>query len=403
MTARALTILALLTGCMPVGGLVPKHDSGLDPAGVLVFEPESLDFGELASGEAALGELALRNAGDAALELGELSVEGDTFVLVTDPALPAPIAAGAAVTLTVAYEPANEGMHGGVIIATSIDGQIATAVLTGTGTAPTEVTDELSLDNPPVDLIIATDQSGSMQDDNATLAALYLVFIQALEEVTDDWRIIVTNDDDGCSESGMITPDDPDAQAIFARDITSGGGVYTESLLTVIAHAVANVDSGECNEGFLRDDALLHAIVASDEPEQSSEPWTMLVPELQAAKDDPQAARISAVAGDYPAGCGTAQAGSGYYEAVEATQGAFLSICDNWRDNVEALAEASAWIWRVPLSATPDPDTIVVTVAGAERDEGWSYDATDNAVVFETEYPKSYQSVSVTYMTGTGS
>ncbi len=65
----------------------------------------------------------------------------------------------------------------------------------------------------------------------------------------------------------------------------------------------------------------------SDEPEQSVNPYTYYVSLFQGMKADPDDVVIHAVAGDYPGGCGSASAGTGYYEATVATGGVFLSIC----------------------------------------------------------------------------
>jgi hypothetical protein len=395
--ALATTCLSL-AACMPVGGLSLKDDTGLEGGqGALVFEPTSLDFGDVTIGAVATAELTLSSQGEGAATLASLALEGGDFALLDAPSLPLEIAPEGPLTLTVAYEPGDEGMHGGVLIATPKRGEVVTAALMGSGAAPGWIEDPFELNNPPVDLLFLADQSGSMADDNASLAATFSVFIRALEAVTNDWRILVVNDDDGCARSGVLTPATPGYEDLFQADIRSGGGAWTEALLTLAARALENTDPGDCNEGFLRDEALLHVITTSDEPEQSVEPWSSYVAAVQAAKPHRQQARISAVAGDYPGGCGGASAGAGYYEAVQATEGVFLSVCDPWTDNVELLAEASAWQWRLDLSATPVVETIQLWVDGDERSEGWHYDPELEAVLFDTGFPKPGRSVVVGY------
>ena len=213
---------------------------------------------------------------------------------------------------------------------------------------------------------------------------------------------MVANDDDGCGSGAVLTPSTADYDRAFQQAIRSGGGYYTESLLTVATQALSRTGAGDCNDGFLRDDALLHVITISDEPEQSTDAWGTYVTAMEEYKPSVQQLRISAVAGDYPAGCDNASAGTGYYEAVLATEGVFLSICDPWQDTVRALGDASAWIWTAPLSETPDPDTVAVTVEGSSRAEGWHYDQDTNAVIFDEGFPKAYHTVRVSYLVGTG-
>ena len=112
---------------------------------------------------------------------------------------------------------------------------------------------------------------------------------------------------------------------------------------------------------------------------------------------DPKMLKLSAIAGDYPSGCGTADPGTGYYEAVMATGGEFLSICSNWSKNVEVLAQASLeGLLDFELSETPAPDSIVVKVDGATWLADWHYDAGTNSIIFDTEVTQG-ASVEVEY------
>jgi hypothetical protein len=179
--------------------------------------------------------------------------------------------------------------------------------------------------------------------------------------------------------------------------VQAGGGYYTESLLTVASQAIEKTDGGECNQGFMRTDALLHIILVSDEPEQSSGSWSSYVSQIQAKKGSTANVKISAIAGDYPGGCGSAAAGTGYYEAVQATGGEFLSICSNWASMVEALADASVQLSEYELSHRPDPDTIVVRVNGTQDTNSWYFEPTANSVIFSTAIPEGGDTVRITY------
>ena len=109
--------------------------------------------------------------------------------------------------------------------------------------------------------------------------------------------------------------------------------------------------------------------------------------------------KFSAIAGDYPGGCSTAEAGSGYYQAVSATEGVFLSICSDWASpsNLAMLAAASIQQAAFELSATPAPSTIHVYVNGTEREDNWHYDASDNTVVFDDGIPTEGDNVRIEY------
>ena len=73
------------------------------------------------------------------------------------------------------------------------------------------------------------------------------------------------------------------------------GGSYTESLLTPAAYATGKTNSGQCNQGFMRDGALLHIIAVSDEPEQSGQTAAHWVSQFENYVSDPALLRVSAV------------------------------------------------------------------------------------------------------------
>ena len=373
---------------------------GSTAIGDLGFEESSYDFGTLAAGCEALAELTLRNSGEASVELGALELSGDGFTLLTEAPLPATIEAGTAVIATVSFTPDAEGSYSGELLAATGEGTESSVMLLGEATEPLTRSETFEVEDLPVDLLFSADQSGSMDDDLRSLASMFERFLTELEGTSSDWQIMVANDDDGCNDDGILTPHHPDPDATFSSAINQGGGYYTESLLTVATNALEATGSGQCNHGFLRDEALLHVVLVSDEPEQSSAAWATWVTRMQAVKGSDHQLRISAVAGDYPTGCGSASAGTGYYEAVEATGGEFLSICGSWSSNVTALARASAWGWRFELSEEPVPDTIRVWVDDVATSEGWTWDASEGAVVFEQGwYVEPGSTVTISYAT----
>ena len=109
--------------------------------------------------------------------------------------------------------------------------------------------------------------------------------------------------------------------------------------------------------------------------------------------------KFSAIAGDYPGGCATADAGDGYYQAVMATEGVFLSICSDWATptNLSMLAAASVQMAAFELDARPAPSTIRVWVNGTERFDGWRYNEGDNTVVFDEDIPQEEDVVKISY------
>ena len=249
--------------------------------------------------------------------------------------------------------------------------------------------------DPPVDIIFAIDRSCSMDDDAMSLANNFSSFIGAIDKYTSGWKIGVVTADNGCYNT-VIDNKTANYENLFSTAVLSNNwGFYTEMLLTLVKNSLQAESS--CNAGFSRPGAITHAIMVSDEPEQSFASWSVLVTDMQSMVADPSMLKLSAIAGDYPGGCGSADPGTGYYEAVMATGGEFLSICSNWSKNVDVLAQASLeGLLDFELSETPAPDSIVVKVDGATWLADWHYDAGTNSIVFDTEVTQG-ASVEVEY------
>jgi len=229
-------------------------------------------------------------------------------------------------------------------------------------------------------------------------------FVNELNSFSEDWHMMVVNSDTGCSHSGILKPTSGNyserfKDALFAWNTNDD---FTEALLTVNARAIEETGPGGCNQGFLREDAMLHIIDITDEPEQSEgmtgETWDQLVDRIVTQKGDLALTTISAIAGDVPDGCQDAAPGTGYAEAVDATNGVFLSICQNWSStsSLGMLAAASVNQDNFVLSQVPANESILVWVNSA-KNEDWVFDAGRNAVVFENAPLSANDNVHVKY------
>jgi hypothetical protein len=227
------------------------------------------------------------------------------------------------------------------------------------------VTDEWTAEELPVDVIILVDHTGSMADEEAGISASAVNLAEAIKSAASDWQLAVVNADDGCSASGVVTSATSDWESSLSGWLMSEGGTLTGALLTVLANAVEETGSGECNDGLLRSGAALHAIVLTDGPDGSSDSWMTLLARVTAVKGtDP--VRVSAVAGPVPDGCAGAEASTGVADIVEDTQGVLESICDDMGSGLEAVGAGSAIGGRdYVLSEAPLADSLAVWVDSA--------------------------------------
>ena len=255
------------------------------------------------------------------------------------------------------------------------------------------------------DIVFFADNSGSMQRELVTLGGSFERFLRRIDAANPNWQVIAITGDDGCSTSGVLTPETPDYLREFAlavQDAPSNESTDEWGLFTA-RQAVLKSSPGLCNEGFMRPEATLHVIFLSDEPDTSpghelgGTYWQDYVTTITAVKGDPERVRFSAIVGPQVGGCQEAETGTGYIDAALATGGEVLSICDDWSDQIEILADASILQDIFVLEHEPLDQSVSVRVNSEERETGWEYVAEDNHILFTEDIPTGRDEVVVTY------
>ncbi|MCB9675332.1 MAG: hypothetical protein H6737_09465 [Alphaproteobacteria bacterium] len=259
-----------------------------------------------------------------------------------------------------------------------------------------------------VDIIFFGDTSGSMEEELSQIGYRIAEFTSRLQAAGGDWQLISVNGDQGCAIDTIFTPDTPDWANRFADAVLvqPQDEETDERGLVTVARAVGKTGPGECNEGLVRPNAMLHAIFLSDENDESpgfdsGDPnyWQQFVDRIVDAKFGVQGlTRLSAITGPTPDGCNGSDPGFGYVEAMQGTGGTFLSICDAWEEQLDLLAQASVVLDTFPLSVPADPATINVSVnLQPVPASDWVYDPVTNSVEFVANAPEVGEVVRIEY------
>jgi len=378
--------------------------SGLE--GSLTLDPNPLDFGSSPLDCTRDNGVTLTNEGDGPVTVDDITLEGAAFELPTPLGLPFTLAPDESTWIDGTFLSPETGTFTGELLVSSDDpgGELVGAWM-GTTSEGTAMEDRWTLpEAQKSDIVFSVDQSCSMNEDKLALAAESSTFINYLDSYASDWQIMVSSEDNGCNSGGILTASTPNYQKTFEDAVFWAGWLadLTEALLSIADAAVQATDAGECNFGFLRPDAILHVISVSDEPEQSiyenGRDWADLVASINAKKGDSAMVKFSAIAGDYPGGCATADEGDGYWQAVNSSGGVFLSICSNWATpaNMALLADASVTRDTFQLSGTPVESTIEVKINGSVRTD-WTFDAARNSVVITGTAPGGGDTIVITY------
>lgn len=271
---------------------------------------------------------------------------------------------------------------------------------------------------PRVDLLFVVDDTASMAQEQAALAAQFSALASELDEAGVAWQVgAVTTSMQG-DEAGwlkgspwILTPDVAERELAFASMVQVGTkGTSPEAGLAAAVEALALTGADDPNAGFRRPDAMLHVVFVSDADDQSEDflgpdPVGAFLDVLDAeAEATGLPARASGLVGDVPSGCssasGAAQPAFRYADAVAAAEGVAMSICAvDFGPFLGTLGEASlAWETRFQLSQTPETGTLRVEVDG-EAAMNWTLDGT--AVVFD-EPPPAEAVIAARYLVRNG-
>jgi hypothetical protein len=390
--------------------------NGKGIAPIIELDPTEYDFGTLWIGCDAEQTFTISNVGTAELVVDNIDFNTASVIDLkfdaneaTNGPLPWTLMPGEVRQVVVETRPFDEQDDTAYLMVDSNDPFQTTALATinADGELFGENTDVY---NQPIkgetDIIFAVDRSCSMYDDIENVQNNFGTFTNIMSGLDADFHVAATVEDDGCINGADIYIDNTfsadDAIATITTMINLGAsyGSNTERPFMLLEEALAESFSGGCNEGLIRDDATLNLIGVSDEPEQSTNNYTHYVSLFQGLKSDPDDVVMHAIGGDYPGGCGSAAAFTGFYEATVATGGLFLSICaTDWGGHLETLAEGSASdLSSFELTEYPVPETITIKIDGITTTIGWEYNPSTNAIDFDSDYvPEGGATIEINY------
>ncbi len=381
-------------------GLVPE----------LQITPPSYNFDDSFVPCGSQVELELKNIGDVDLVIESFDYNSGGLLAVVDPGslasqLPLTLAPGEYTTLWVEFTPTEAGSDTGTLEVTSNDPRgVVTADQNGEGAYLATNTEEFTSPGaPPVDIIVAIDQSGSMESDNVDdVQNGFPGFVQELQNVA-DWQLLLVTQTDGCGTGGIINGNTPNAESLLVNNAFPGIGIFntnynlTKSLLKLSHKTLIKTGPGGCNEGLLRPGALLHVINLSDEREQSGQSGAYWVGQMENYVTDPSLLKVSGVL-DINSNCGDGSGPSGYIDAINITGGVALNICNaNWGANFTDIAsEVLAGLNSYTLSDPADGETMEILVNGTPTTD-FTYSETTGAVTINSPAIGENDTVTINY------
>ncbi|MCB9744013.1 MAG: choice-of-anchor D domain-containing protein [Alphaproteobacteria bacterium] len=437
MRLTALALLAL-SGCIDYdlenkdGNEDQVGDTGLIPGGPEIeVTPTSLTFEAVPQRcPTAPAEVTVRNRGTEPLTVSNIAVTDNEAAMQVDvDALPFELGPGESAVFDVRFSPPGAGDFTGVVTVSSNDEDEPEVDVSGEGRGVDGgLYEEVYFQDPnsSVDVIWVVDNSGSMSDVIAHLSSRFQDFIDpwlALGEF--DWQMgVITTDMDNPTHqgrlqgNGIITPDgDPRTEFLLAVDQGDQGSANERGFDAVVAAVSSPLIDGP-NAGLLREGVPLYVIFVSDEDDASTMNANQFVTFLNDLKGDPELVSVAAFCGgpggifggcsvthDWTQGPITATGADDYVNATELSGGTWASICaEDFAPALTLMATLAAGMNDTfYLSGTPDNlGALNVYVDGVESPysilDGWTYDASLNAVVFHgAAIPPAESQIEISY------
>jgi hypothetical protein len=392
--------------------------SGTGADETLLIVPNDLDYGVIGVGcNARARTVTVYNTGSTPAQITSIALQvpvNPAFTLNSVPGLPVTLQPGGSTAFDVGFRAdAISSYAGAVEMVATFNSQQQTYVigLLGRGDLDaTQVDNFEQLGKPKVDILWVIDNSGSMGEEQASLAMNFQAFIEFAEAQEIDYQIAVTTTDvDSGGEQGrfvpiggnnrIVTPQtQPSPNAVFGQNSNVGtiGSAFEQGLeaaYMALSPPAINAD----NMGFLRTDAVLSIIFVSDEVDQSPQTvdfYTNFFLSIKGFRNT-NLFSASSIVGDTPGGCtgpgGNADDGARYVEVSRRTGGIFQSICTtDWSRALEELSStAFGFKSRFFLSNQPVISTVEVYIDGVMLEGqdpsgqvNWTYDYSTNSVNF---------------------
>jgi hypothetical protein len=369
----------------------------------ILVEPSQLEWATLGLNCAEDQLVTVTNVGVGPLKLSGTYAEGDaawSAEMRTDTLQP-----DESLTFSVRFSPTTPGEIVGDVLVHSDDPDEPEVVVSaeGRGAAEGLTSDRFIQEAAPVDVLWVIDNSGSMAQEQARVAAAITSFFTWFTTLNLDYHMgIITTDVVNPIYSGRlvgapayIDGATANAEVELAEAIAVGTeDMGDESGLAAVELALSEPVMSLENAGFLRPGANLAIIFLSDEPEFSAPDSAHYIAFLQTLKPDPTDILVSAIVGDLTTGCSNvcdespqdAQPGDKYLDVVTAFSGVFGSICTcDLAPTLDQIGmETTRYIRSFTLSDVPtDPLNIAVYVDG-EPSTDWTWVAPTNEIVFTT-------------------
>jgi hypothetical protein len=378
----------------------------------LTLSETSGHLGSVAVGCTSTLEIIATNDGTEALDIYRLTLTDDQEFSVEDTTgaplvLPVRIEPGSSTPIDVVYTPRDEHSVSTTLQITSNDAlaPMSTVDVEGTGVIEGSNRIEWTVEGQQAVTAIIQINQNVLASLRSRVDEFASDLFEALLDADVSYRLAIVVNADGLPLGDNEYIDDSFTleEAVEAADamLDADPGDNDAGLQTCLTAIEAN--------DWLFDDTLweeskLNLMVINFDVEQSPGNAEHYIESYEDYKALPNLA-VHGIAGEVPSGCNRggayASPSQNLWDAVELTDGVFISYCDSdWAASVPELVDGfTGTIETFVLTDNPAPWSIEVRVDGVQMFDGWTYDEKTKEIVFDAaSYPERGSELRVDYL-----
>ncbi len=376
-------------------------------------QPSEVDFGptrlECSAGSR---KLTVHNAGQTATRVQSVtltSTQTQEFQITRTLSPGTELGRETSTSVEVSYRPVDEGADTSELEIVLEDFPYPLVVpLSGQGALNPQAEDAFEqVRSREIDVLFVIDNSCSMADDQAALAANFNAFIRSAKLRDVDFQIGVTTTTlhpiAGALVGPVLTSKTPNLETAFRQQANVGiTGSGIEPGLAAMAGAFSLADSGhQPNASLFRPAAGLVVVIVSDEDDQSRGSPLFY---FNVLRNRGASGLLTAMVTGQRAGCNrqnplSARPAPRYEDFSALSGGLSESICSDWSSTLANIGDAAFGLrgsFRLERAAEPG-DPIEVRIDGVlAAMDAWSYDPAIQSIVFQSP-PKEGSSIQVRY------
>lgn len=274
-----------------------------------------------------------------------------------------------------------------------------------------EITDNFTQNDDEygnVDILWVVDNSGSMGDEQASLATNFNVFIDRFLDQDINFKMGIVTTDPRAGFAGVPVANSLDLltyaeaqndEAAFVTNFMNMVQVGINGSGTEKGLYTSKTFFDNYAASWLRDDAYLAVIYVSDEEDQSADTTANYVNYLKSLKSNPGKVKAHAIVDRDGTQLNGPTSGSvRYQEVANGTNGSISEITSNFGDTLDDISEQIVQLSQsFTLTSQAVDGTIRVFVDSVENFD-WTYNAGLNAIQFDSDsVPSSGADIQVRY------